>query len=257
MKRVIIGALCAAYVAVAFSAVPERKSVKDMTPEEREAYRAMMIERRLKHTGGMVDRPNTQKGEIVYINCQKAADAKWLGDSVAYFIKETKCKVTLKDGAFSFPPAKIEGNATIYIVDDKALPGFLVEPEDNWALVNVAPLKAGAGEKPAFLEARVRKELARAFCYLCGAVGSQFNGTLLEPMPTPAELDERVDARLPVDVLQRVRNYMRREGIMPQVTDTYRHACQEGWAAQPTNDYQKAIWNEIRAIPAAPLKLEK
>jgi len=35
-----------------------------------------------------------------------------------------------------------------------------------------------------------------------------------------------------------------------------REACQEGWAPAPTNDIQKAIWNEVRQLPAKPIKIE-
>ena len=37
---------------------------------------------------------------------------------------------------------------------------------------------------------------------------------------------------------------------------TYRQACQEGWAPAPKNDEQKAIWNQVHAIPDKPIKIE-
>ena len=36
----------------------------------------------------------------------------------------------------------------------------------------------------------------------------------------------------------------------------YRVAVQEGWAANPTNDYQKAVWKEVHSIPDKPIKIE-
>ena len=36
-------------------------------------------------------------------------------------------------------------------------------------------------------------------------------------------------------------------GITPYRRTTYREACQEGWAPQPTNDVQKAIWEQVKA----------
>ena len=37
---------------------------------------------------------------------------------------------------------------------------------------------------------------------------------------------------------------------------SYRDACHKGWAPPPANDIQQQIWDEIRAIPANPMKIE-
>ena len=37
---------------------------------------------------------------------------------------------------------------------------------------------------------------------------------------------------------------------------TYKQACREGWAPPPTNDVQKAIWDQVRQMPAKPIKIE-
>ena len=37
---------------------------------------------------------------------------------------------------------------------------------------------------------------------------------------------------------------------------TYREACREGWAPPPTNDLQRAIWEETRKLPEKPIKIE-
>ena len=36
----------------------------------------------------------------------------------------------------------------------------------------------------------------------------------------------------------------------------YRTAVKEGWAPQPTNDVQKAIWDKVHAMPTEPLKIK-
>jgi hypothetical protein len=33
---------------------------------------------------------------------------------------------------------------------------------------------------------------------------------------------------------------------------TYRRACAEGWAPAPTNEYQKAVWDAVKARKAKP-----
>ena len=38
-----------------------------------------------------------------------------------------------------------------------------------------------------------------------------------------------------------------RRGVQSARFTTYRQACREGWAPAPTNDLQKAIWEEVKA----------
>ena len=43
---------------------------------------------------------------------------------------------------------------------------------------------------------------------------------------------------------------------VPQEVTTYKKACQEGWAPNPTNEWQQAIWDETRQLPTKPIKIE-
>ena len=45
-------------------------------------------------------------------------------------------------------------------------------------------------------------------------------------------------------------------GVRPAIYDTYDRACQEGWAPAPTNDVQKAIWDEVHEMPTEPIKIK-
>ena len=45
-------------------------------------------------------------------------------------------------------------------------------------------------------------------------------------------------------------------GVTKSKMTTYLKACQEGWAPAPTNDYQKAIWEETRKLPEKPLQIK-
>ncbi len=209
----------------------------------------------LQKTGGYLNKPGTQRGEIFYVNCQTRAPLAWLEESVAYFAKETKFKISLKDGgAFDLKNPKVEGNATLFVIDDAALPAILVAPENRWAFVNIAPI--AKEQRPAYFEARVKKELTRGFSFLCGATNSQFPRALTRGIVDHADLDKNPDFALPIDVLQRFRAYMETLGVHPAVIATYRKACQEGWAPAPTNEFQKAIWEKVHSIPAEPMKIE-
>ncbi len=65
--------------------------------------------------------------------------------------------------------------------------------------------------------------------------------------PTLEALDaNRLMLPSPDPVMRMVNGAMAR-GIDTVRTDTYRRACQEGWAPAPTNDVQRAIWEQVRA----------
>ena len=58
-----------------------------------------------------------------------------------------------------------------------------------------------------------------------------------------------------IDMLQRFENALPFYGLRPWHETTYRKACEEGWAAEPADEFQKAIWDEIHAMPSEPLKI--
>ena len=220
---------------------------------ERLARKAYIEKRMMERTGGKLMRPGTQAGKVVYVNCQTKADRSVIDESVKYFSEQSKFKIEVKDGGtFDLKAPKIEGNASLFIVDDPALPALLVAPENRWAMVNVAPLAKDAA--PAYFKARVNKELTRGFAALCGAMNSGYPQALTGGITKPADLDKHADGRLPVDVLARFAPYMEPFGVTPAVITTYRKACQEGWAPAPTNDFQKAIAEQIKKEKEETLK---
>ncbi len=262
MKKLLVICAVAAQACTLFAAAPTAAPVKPpfdfkkapTNEAERVARRLYVQDRIARHTGGKLIRPGTRAGEIVYVNCQKRADKKLLEESAAYFIENAKFNITVKEGTFNFAKPQIQGSVSLFVVDDPSLPGLLVAPEDRWAVVNVAPLAQGRGEKKAFFEARVRKQLTRGFSALCGATNSGYPNALTGGICKPEQLDKHVDARLPVDVIARFAPYLEPFGVTPAVETTYRRACQEGWAPAPTNDYQRAIVEQIKKEKSETLK---
>lgn len=251
MKRQVI-LLGAALFAMAVSAVEGTDAtpkVVQVTPEQMEALK----EAKLKRTGGRIVKPGTQKGEVVYINCQSEAKVEWIRESIDYFTKETRFKISLKEGKFNLARPDVRGSVSLFIVDDPALPNLLAAPENRWAMVNMAPLKC---EKPAFFEARVKKQLTRGFAYLCGGTNSQYPCAITGGITGPEMLDRQMDHYLPVDVLMRFQSAMPAFGVTPARSFSYLTACKQGWAPAPTNDYQKAIWKSTHEIPKNPLTIE-
>jgi hypothetical protein len=209
-----------------------------------------------KHTGGRVVRPGTLVGRIVCVDCQDGVPKEVVADASAAFAALAKVRVDVEAGSFAWPSPAVVGNASLFVVDDAALPPLVSAPESRWAMVNVAPLRAGRGSESAYFAARVRKELTRGFALLAGAQDSSFPNSLLGCMTDPSRLDDFADTRLPVDVAKRFSSYVRGYGITPAEEVSYLQAVKEGWAKAPTNDVQKAIWDKVHKMPTEPLKIK-
>ena len=218
---------------------------------ERKAKLEAVVNQRV---GGFIERPGSGKGSIVYVNCQKKAPKAWIDESMAYFAEVTKFRVNYAEGTFDLKSPKVVGEASIFIIEDETLPAILVAPESRWALVNITPI--AKEQRPVFFEQRTKKELSRAFAYLCGATGSKFERSLTRGITSQSELDKNYDYELPMDIVQRFWDYMKPLGVLPAQRATYLKACEEGWAPQPTNDVQKVIWDKVHAMPTEPIKIK-
>ena len=221
-----------------------------LTPEKKaELKKALEIRR----GGPRIPRPGTLQGKSTIVNAQKTADAAWLQSAVEYLRKDTNFAIDLVDGKFTFPSPKVIGGVSLYVIDDLAMPRVLAAPEDRWCMMNVAPLKSA---KPVFFEARVKKELSRAFAMLCGGMTSNYGISLVGAVTKSEDLDVFPDGKLPLDVIMRMEPYMTKLGIVPAKLVPYRIACQEGWAPQPRNDVERAVWNQVHQIPDKPMTIE-
>ena len=258
MKAIVLAAVGVVAAVVASSATVGRQGVTNtvnITKLSREE-RAKLKEVFANYEGGRLGRPGTKQGKIVYVNAQKRASVDLIKAQITEINKHLNYDIEIVEGAFSLPSPEVKGEATLFVVDEPACPSLLVAPENRWAMVNVAGLVSGEGEKPQFFEARVRKELTRGFCLLAGAQDSSFKMSLTGCKTKPEQLDVHADCRLPVDVIRRFGPYLEGYGIKPEKFVTYRKACEEGWAPVPTNDVQKAIWDEVHTIPDQPIKIK-
>ncbi len=229
---------------------------KPLTPEERAARKAKAAAEFYKQTGGRLMDTRKMKGRIVYVNAQQSADEAWLKESAAYFSAQARVKIDVEKGTFSFPDVKMVGETTIFVIEDDKMPSILAAPDQGWAAVNVTPLKAGNGVKPAFFRARVMKELTRALASAAGGIDSAFPGNPVGPIAKIEDLDHMQDSRLAVDVLKRFVKTLEARGITQFRMSTYEQACMEGWAHQPTNEVEKAIWDDIHTLPTQPITIK-
>ena len=253
--KTLISVIVASVVIGSFAqtaSIPQKK--EKLSLEERIERRAKAKKVIAQKLGGFIARPGTPQGEICYINCQKRIPLEWIKESINYFKEETKFRISYKEGSFEFPMPKIQGNASLFIIDDDKMPVILVAPENAWAIVNVAVIAKET--RPVFFEMRTKKQMSRAFAFLCGASNSQYPRALTRGIIDERDLDKNPDIQLPVDVLTRFRTYMEPLGVKPSILVPYRRAVEEGWAPTPTNDVQKAIWDKVHAAPKAPMKIE-
>jgi hypothetical protein len=222
----------------------------------RKLNRAQMEQRWYAKTGGELQVPGSQRGKIVFVNAQDRAGEELIAEVASTFAGSHKLAISVERGAFSLPRPEIRGEASLFIVNDVALPAILHAPEDRWTMVNVARLGEGRGEKRQFFSERVKKEVTRGFCLLAGAQTSNYPNSLLTSVTKPDELDKFLGCRLQFDVQERFVPYLKGLGVTPATFTTYLAACQEGWAPQPTNDVQRAIWDKVHSIPDKPINIE-
>ena len=253
MKYISLFAAALVSAAVLGQQMPPMKVVGSIEPDK---MRAMIY----RKTGGMLLKPGRGKGIVAVVNAQTRVSRDAIDDCLQRFSVATRLKVKSENGTFDLRAPKLAGELTAFLVDDDSLPPVLYAPESRWAVVNVAPLSAGNGAKKAFLEARTKKELARALALLCGAQDSSYPGSASGPIADVSDLDYLVDDRLSVDVMARFPRYLQKFGVDPYVPVSYRRGCIEGWAPPPTNDVQKAIWEKVKADkergPTNPIKIE-
>ena len=142
----------------------------------------------------------------------------------------------------------------ICVVDKPGTETLLVSPEGCWVEMNVGAL---AVDNPAkdVLDKRVKRELWRALAYGMG-VGNEQMPSLLNHMTSVKELDANEYDEPTPDAFNKI-IYSAAKRKMARVRYTsYRQACREGWAHAPTNDAQRAVWNEVHQLPTEPIKIK-
>lgn len=208
-----------------------------------------------RRTGGTVKTLMKNTKKVFLINAQNKASDKIINDALSSLANSINTPIDYDKGVFDFTHPTIKGELSLYVIDDATMPMSLVAPEGRWAFVNVYPLAKGRGEKSAFFDARVKKEIARIGCMLFGNIGSSYKENLLSFIASADELDRFEKDVLPIDCTMRCSRYLLSLGVKPWRKTSYYNACVEGWAPQPTNEYQKAVWDKVHELPTEPIKI--
>lgn len=257
MKTLIVSTVCALLAAAAFAeGKPYVNPYKNMTPEQKEQLKLL----RLRQHGGFLDLDG--KGYLAILNAQTQFGEADVTNAVTKLCRVvTGLEVKFLPASFSIATAKAEreksgAGACVFLVDDPALPMSLVALEDGWGVVNVAPLKEG-NPSPAKLAARFHKQLVRITSVVFSGCKSQYRTSPLQSVTSVAQLDRTVGENYGMDTIMAINTHLPEIGVVCAKKITYREACQRGIAPQPTNEFQKAIWDQTHELPTEPIAIKK
>lgn len=219
------------------------------------------LDRMLKASGGLITKSGTMTGAVSVLDCQDVASFEAIKDQADTLAKLMRINIIterrkidiIDSNSFKCPAGS---QACVFVINNTNSQHRIVHyPDDNTCIVNVAGLNRQNDSQKKVLNARTAKEVARALCFACGAGSSKHTESLMGSQKTVEDLDFMVEARYPMDVLSRMRTYLNSIGVTPEIKVPYIRACREGWAPAPTNEYQRAIWDKVHAMPTAPIKI--
>lgn len=210
----------------------------------------------IEKAGGMIRAP-ASGSYIVVLNNQKRISAETLRNVSDEIEKVLSFCVSLETKS-SLAPIKdavnrlSDTNAAVVVIiaDMPDQPSLLIAPENRWALVNVAALSVdGPGDK--LLTERVTKEIWRAVAYVLGAADSLSDICVMKSVHNVRDLDQLKTQICCPEPMNKIFLTASKLKLSPIRNATYRIACMQGWAPMPTNEIQKAIWEEVKAKKAA------
>lgn len=254
-------------ILAAESQLPQGRLSKEefnkLSPELQREYRQRNIMRNL---GGFVIRQGSGAGRFRFVNLQKRLAPQSFANETEKIKSFMPIDIEYMEGTDLVTPmnasemlAKIKAQAAVFIVDDKSLPSVLVAPESGWGMLNVGAL---VNDKPSLdvLAKRVRREMWRVFAMTCGSTDTETGHCLLAPVAGIRDLDAIDANEVGPEPYMRIKRHLERFGFRTYVRASYKRACIDGWAPQPTNEFQKAIWERVKSDkergPTNPIRIE-
>ena len=253
MKRVLFLSLgCAVWACAQEAAVSQDDEAA--VAEQRRAKMQELRAEMLRRNGPMVS--PAQKGpSILMLDLQSAVEHGIVTNVVDNLGKVTRLPFKVvrreaEEGMMGDPVALARGvlepedvGAVIVVVERKGWPAILSAPEENWVVVNVEGLREDAdGER---FERRVQQELWRAACFALGAADSKVEKCVMNVVLKPGDLDGLNVAPYP-EYLGKMMQRGRSLGIESRRITTYRKAVEEGWAEEPKDEIERAIWEDVK-----------
>lgn len=206
-------------------------------------------------------------GKVAVISMQSLLDTeKMKGRSK--ILEQTLCtvlQIVKDDSPFSLDTVEAvmkrhDANVAFFAINDSKMPMSLTCLEGRWAMLNMAKIAADNPED-AVLTRRFNAELNRLIRSLLGVSenGRRPVNILEAVAPAPRsgkDLDNLKKISIPADEALAIHGNMSAFGVYAERYFPYALACRQGWAPQPTNDVQKAIWDEVHQLPTEPIKIK-
>ena len=228
------------------------------TTTERENHLAMRraaVSRRMSSEGGYVERI-TDGGRVNIVNAQSVVNEAVL-EAAATSIRRIlllAVDITKGESDNAYRPGG-RYPVVISLTDTIGDATLMVAPEQCWAVVNTKLLSSDSPTESVLAD-RAQKEIWRALAIILGASNSSIQPCVMHQVNSLGDLDAirtKVPCPEPFTMMGMVANHL---GIGRVMKASYRRACEEGWAPAPTNDVQKAIWDQVHAVPKNPMKIE-
>ena len=210
-------------------------------------------ERVLKKTGGFIHQP--AEGPLALLVDARAKPTATFDEVARVYKLATHLDAQVaKEARGDTPPldfakAKMSSAKPLMLVMVvEGVPGqpiLSVFPEERVGIVNADKLKGG--DDPSAPEMRVMKETWRAIGFVGGLGFSPAENDIMQPLYSLKELDANRYPFIQPMNMARMYKMWKRFGVKKERRIPYRVAVQKGWAAQPTNDYQRAVWEQVKA----------
>ena len=238
------------------NAIAQQPETTPLTQEAKEQLRKERREKRMRESGGIVEKKQ-EGNKLMVINASAVAPMSVIDETARSIRQLVQIEVETSKGEAgkTYRPTK-ENPAIVALID--APDGdttILVAPEQNWAVVNVS-LLAKDNPSPEVLSQRLHKEVWRASAMAMGAANAMTQPCMLRQINTLRELDHTKNMLQSPGIINNMIDVADKLCIVRAKRATYRRACEEGWAPAPTNDVQKAIWDKVHAMPSEPIKIK-
>lgn len=251
-KLILVSAVLAAQTVL--SAPKATKPVREMTQAERRA--AWM-----KHTGDLCDGVS-KGGAYVFVDCTKDGipalkDSAGRVERLFTLVVRTERSGDAKGGPLAVARSMMKGRqdiGAITVFYDGAAdePIELYSPMEKVAVVNVTPLRSSDAKKEAD---RILAMANRSAIFAAGGVMLFGYEGVMKNIYSVEDIDKLAIKTAHPLSLQQVKLNAEEVGVSMRLHGTYRTACRQGWAPAPTNDLQKAVWDEVHSeIEKGPAK---
>lgn len=205
-----------------------------------------------KPQGDVIERiPRTRY--VVIRNKQSVFSAGELAAAAETVKLNTYLPIKIVGGDEAVPDTGVD----LTLLDAPVVKGttLTVSPEQAVGTLAVGWLVADnpAAEKR---ERRLFIELTRSILAALGVGFSMYQPDIMTYVTSVADLDRMTMDHPNPETVNNISYATKKRAIKQVRFATYRRACEEGWAPSPTNDEQRAIWDDVRKLPSDPIKIK-